>query len=380
MKNEEILRRAVELAEAGEPFALATVVAREAPSSARAGDRALIEADGTLRGWLGGACIEPTIRREAENALADGEPRLVVFAPDGDADRPGAVVHPMTCHSGGTVEVHVEPELPSPALILYGDSPVCRALAAMAPAAGYRVRAVGVGGDAAAYGDVEVVERGEAAPGAGASPGDGPGTAGTPGATPDVFAVVATMGEWDLEAVREALASGARYVGLVASPRRAGAVRERLEAAGVDPGGRLVSPAGLDLGAREPGEIAVTILAELVEVRRGAAEERSASGSPADRGRTASPEVAPPGAADAVDDPASGSRPGRADAGRGAGGGSDPEAGREESTDPVCGMTVSPGDDPPTAEHDGVVYRFCCAGCRERFVDDPARYVPAGET
>lgn len=349
----EILRRAARLAEAGEPFALATVVAREPPSSARPGARALVEADGTLHGWLGGSCIEPTVRREAGVAIAAGEPRLVVFAPDGEADRPGAVVHPMTCHSGGTVEVHVEPQLPAPVLTLYGDSPVSRALAAMAPAAGYRVRAVGVE-DAAAYGDAEVLERGEASTDAGDAAH---------------HAVVATMGEWDEGAARAALDAGAGYVGLVASPRRAGAVRERLEAGGAEPGGRLVSPAGLDLGAREPGEIAVSILAELVELRARRRGEATSAGGPGeagyragDRGAPSAPEAGPTHAA--------------ADRGTGPAD-ADGEAG---AVDPVCGMTVSLEDDPPAAEHDGVVYRFCCGGCRARFVEDPDRFAAAAGT
>lgn len=366
----EILLRAARLAEAGAPFALATVVAREPPSSARPGARALIEADGTLHGWLGGSCIEPTVRREAAEALAEGEPRLVVFAPDGEADRPGAVVHPMTCHSGGTVEVHVEPQLPAPVLVLYGDSPVSRALAAMAPAAGYRVRAVGAEG-AAAYGEAEIVERGAGSPepDGGAGPdGSGARTVASPRPTggggsraPDISAVVATMGEWDEEAVRAALDAGAGYVGMVASPRRAEAVRERLEAAGAAPGGRLVSPAGLDLGAREPGEIAVTILAELVERRARRRGEATASA----RGCGASGDEAS-GGHEASGDDASPSPSG-------------PEA-AAEAVDPVCGMAVSTNGDPPTAEHDGVAYHFCCGGCRATFRQDPEAYTAAAGT
>lgn len=343
MKNERILRRAATLAQEGRPFVLASVVAREPPVSARPGALALVEADGSFHGWLGGSCIEPTVRSEAALALESGEPRLVVFAPDGEADRPRAVVHPMTCHSGGTVEVFLEPQLPEPTLALYGDSPVNRALAAMASAAGYRVRAVGVD-DADAYPEAELRERGERPP----EPADGEDAddAGAPGG--GLYAVVATMGEWDEEAVREALASGARYVGLVASPRRAAVVRETLAAAGDDPGDRLASPAGLDLGAREPGEIAVTILAELVELRRGAGADADA----AEEAAEADPDGGPTAVAGAADG---------------------------EAVDPVCGMTVAEPADAPRAEHEGVAYRFCCEGCRARFEAEPDRYVAAGE-
>ena len=360
MKNEEILRRAARLAGEGRPFVLASVVAREPPVSARPGALAVVEADGSFHGWLGGSCIEPTVRSEAALALETGEPRLVVFAPDGEADRPRAVVHPMTCHSGGTVEVFLEPQLPEPVLALYGDSPVNRALAAMAPAAGYRVRAVGVE-DADAWTGVEVRERGEdpAAPGGGDRAAGEARRGADDGPAGETFAVVATMGEWDEDAAREALATGAGYVGLVASPRRAQAVRETLAAGGTDPGDRLVSPAGLDLGAREPGEIAVTILAELVERRRGGVESEAdgspAAGSGADPDRTGAPSSGDPAPAPGSD-------------------GDDAAA----PVDPVCGMTVS-DEDAPRAEHEGAVYRFCCEGCRARFEAEPDRYAAAGD-
>lgn len=255
------------------------------------------------------------------------------------------------------MEVHVEPQLPAPVLTLYGDSPVSRALAAMAPAAGYRVRAVGVE-DAAAYGEAEVLERGEASTGAGDAAH---------------HAVVATMGEWDEDGARAALDAGAGYVGLVASPRRAGAVRERLEAAGAEPGGRLVSPAGLDLGAREPGEIAVSILAELVEIRARRRGEATSAGGPGEAGHRAGDRGAPSA-------PEAGST--HAAAGHGAGpAAADGDAGTDSgAVDPVCGMTVPLEDDPPAAEHDGVVYRFCCGGCRARFVEDPDRFAAAAGT
>lgn len=319
MTNRDVLGLAGRLSEAGRPFAMASVVRRTAPSSARAGWRALVEADGTFHGWLGGACVEPTVVREAVEAIREGEPRLLVFAPDAEADRPGATVHPMTCHSGGTVEVYIEPELPAPRVTVFGDSPVSRAVAAMAAAAGFRVRAVGVEGAAAAYADAEVVEE----PPVGADPSE----AGE-------FALVATMGEWDERAARQALAAGADYVGLVASPKRAAQVREHLEAEGVEGLDRLVSPAGLDLGAREPGEIAITVLAEIVQRRRSGAARAAA---------------APGGAPDAP----------------------------ETATDPVCGMDVAVAGAEHTLEHEGTTHYFCCSACLESFAREPGRFLSA---
>lgn len=303
----EILAEAARLAGRGEPFALATVVRRTPPSSARPGARALITADGRMRGWLGGSCLDPVVRREAAGALAEGKPRLVVFAPDpGSEERPGTRVHPMTCHSGGTVEIHVDPVRPEPTLELYGDSPVVRALAEMAPAAGFRVR---------------VTEE----------PGDGGDDDPAAGAAGDRWAVVATMGEWDDDAVRRAVERGAAYVGLVASPRRAAELRGRL---GLEDEDRLVSPAGLDLGAREPGEIAVTVLAEVIGRRRvgETAEERGTSGP-------------------AASTPADGSG--------------------ATALDPVCGMEVEVAGARHRASHGDEEFVFCCAGCREAFLRDP---------
>ncbi|MFQ5690500.1 MAG: XdhC family protein [Gemmatimonadota bacterium] len=347
-----ILRRAAELADRGIPFALATVVRREAPSSARPGLKALVLADGTLHGWLGGACIEPTIREEALRALADGRPRLVVFAPHGGrgaancceserpglsatasccesagpADsggaaaageavaavdpelraRPGVVRYPMTCHSGGTVEIYVEPQLPSPTLELFGDSPVNRALARMAEVAGFDVRPIASaeaeGGPGAAEAGPPEAEAGP--PEAESGPPEAEG--GPPAApAPELYAVVATMGEWDEAAIRRALAEGATYVGLVASPARSRELRRRLAAAGESPQtlARLVSPAGLDLGAGGPAEIAVSVLAQLVRLRNAAADgARAAAGARADTaaaggGTEVEPDVEPGGPA-----------------------------------------------------------------------------------
>lgn len=304
----EILGLAARLSERGRPFALATVISRLPPSSSHVGQKALVEADGSFHGWLGGACVEPVVQREARAAMRDGRPRIVVLAPDAHSDRADAIVYPMTCHSGGTVEIYVEPQLPAPVLALFGDSPVTHALAAMATGAGYRVRVAETEEDAEA---AEPVPAGEA----------------------ELFALVATLGVWDEGAVERALRAGARYVGLVASPRRAEEVRRLLlergwEEAALAP---LVSPAGLDIGAREPAEIAISILAQLILVRRRDADERE--------------EVAAGGEGVAVD--------------------------------PVCSMEVETESARHTLDHEGVTLFFCGSGCREKYARDLALAVDA---
>jgi xanthine dehydrogenase accessory factor len=233
MNREDVLIRAGKLAEEGRSYVLATVVRVERPASTRPGDRALVLPDGQLDGWVGGACSEPIVIREAMRALADGEPRLVrIGPPDSGADAPtDIVVAESSCASEGTVEVLVEPQLPSPLLVIVGESKAAITLADLARAIGWRVAT------------------------------EEPGKADA--------VVVATMGHADEEALAAALAGRAGYVGLVASARRAGVVLDALRTRGSSEEAlaRVRSPAGLDLGPATQPEIAVAILAELVAWR-----------------------------------------------------------------------------------------------------------------
>ena len=230
----ELLELAADLARRGEPFVLATVVRRESYSSAHQGDMAVITADGEYHGWLGGNCTQPIVKSEAARALADGQPRLVSLSPQPDRElRPGVVALPMRCHSGGTVDIYLEPVLPAPRLLLYGESPAARALAQLGKAMGYRVEAVGDGAPAPARG------------------------------TERLFAVVATMGESDEDAVASALAAHPAYLAVVASRKRFAQLREMLLERGVakEALDGIKNPAGLDICARLPEEVALSILA-----------------------------------------------------------------------------------------------------------------------
>jgi xanthine dehydrogenase accessory factor len=226
----DVIAAAARLGSEGTPYALATVVNVVRPASTRRGDRALVTPDGRLTGWVGGACSEPVVVREALRALADGEARLVRIGPhdEGDDGPADVVVADSTCASEGTVEVLVEPQLPHPLVAVIGESPAARTLAELARAVGWRVSR-----------DLEE--------------------------TPDAV-VVATMGRGDEDALARALAGGAGYVGLVASARRAATVLDALRARGLDEEALVGvrSPAGLDLGPSRQEEIAVAILAELV--------------------------------------------------------------------------------------------------------------------
>ena len=322
----DVLTRAADLAGRDEPFVLATVVRRLPASAAQAGDAAIVTASGDFHGWLGGSCTQPVVVREALAVLAEGEPRLIALSPNPEAERrPGVKVFPMTCHSGGTVDIYLEPVLPAPRFVVFGHSPIALALSRAAAATGFAVEAADPLADRASFPDAArlVTDVAALAPSSG-----GPGP----------VAVVASLGDGDEDAIAAALRLAPAYLGVVASAIRFAEIRERLRAAGVPEAdlARIHSPAGLDIGARTPEEIAVSILAQVVAERR----KEKAAGSPA-RLPTAAP---------------------------------------EEALDPVCGMTVAVASARYRTELGGRAYYFCCAGCREKFLSDPARWgagVPA---
>jgi len=298
-----LLALAADLERRGEPFVLATVVRCEAPTSAKPGAKALVRADGRVEGWVGGACAEPVVVREALNALRDGRPRLVGLYGEGGREpgrTEGILDYAMTCHSGGTLEIYVEPYLPAPLLVLVGHGPVVEVLATLAGAAGYSVVPRADAGEAA-LADLALGRR--------------------------ASVVIATHADADEDALARALSTEAGYVSLVASRRRAAAIVERLRERGVPPDrlGRFKAPAGLDLGAITPAEIAVSILAEIVQHHR------------ADKGADVTPALAPP----------------------------------TEAVDPICGMTVTIATARYRSDAAGRTTYFCCLGCKETFDRNP---------
>ena len=309
LKAEDLLAEAAASAARREPYALATVVWRRQPSSAKPGAKALITADGHLHGWVGGGCAEPVVIREALRSIEEGTPRLLHLAPADElpSARDGVAVAPITCASQGALEVFVEPHLPQPHLVAIGGTPVVETLAALAEPLGFAVTTL----DPADGEGIDAELRGA-------------------GVGADSYVVVATAGFYDEAALEAALATEAPYIALLGSRKRAASVLESLEAAGIDQGelARISAPAGLDLGPIRHEEIAVAILAEIVQLK--------AATPPA--GQRASRE-------------------------------------RQEADDPVCGMKVDMETARFTAERDGHIYYFCCDGCRRRFEAEPARYV-----
>ena len=304
----ELLVLAADLQRRGERFALATVVRCEAPTSAKPGAKALVRADGTVSGWVGGACAEPVVVHEALAAIEDGRPRLIGLIGEGargPGRTAGMIEYPMTCHSGGTLEIYVEPYLAKPLLILVGHEPVIEALATFGAAADHTVQSLGAAEAAAAL--------------------------GRPGVARRASVVVATHADSDEDALQTILGTEAGYVSLVASRRRAAAIVQRLRERGVplERLARLKAPAGLDIGAVSPDEIAVSILAEVIQHRRSAK----------------------PAAADET-----------------------PSA-PAEAIDPICGMTVDVATAVHRSETPGRVVYFCCGPCKTTFDREPERYL-----
>jgi xanthine dehydrogenase accessory factor len=312
---DELTRRAAALKAEGEQFVVATVVRAQRPTSVRAGDAALVLGDGTIEGFVGGTCAEQSVRLHALRALETGEGLLLRILP-GDGEAPadeGAVTVTNPCLSGGALEVFLDPVPASPRVLVVGETPIARALARL-------------GGEL----DLDVVD-------GACEPREG-----------DLALVVAAHGRAELGALRGALEAGLPYVGLVASRRRGAAVADELRAAGVaeERVAALDTPAGLDLGARTPGEIALSILARIVAVRRAGADH-------------------------GIECRVVGHMDQQVDTRRA-------EGAVATAVDPVCGMTVAVTDDTPRVEHGGRLVHFCCEGCAATFAPDPARFVGVG--
>ena len=299
MIRAELLARVSELRESRQAFVLATVVRVAKPASAHAGDSAILLSDGTMEGFVGGMCSESTVRTHGLRQLAAGRSVLLHIMPEGrdSMAQEDELTVGNPCLSGGALDIFLEVMRPPALVHLYGDTPVARALQAVGAAAGLDVRATT---DAA----VPV--------------------------PPDATAVVvASQGGDEHRVLTAALSAGVPYIGLLASRRRGAAV---LDALGLDAEqrDRVRTPAGLDIGAQSPGEVAVSILAEVIAL-----------------GRTHGPFIR--SESGTVTQPAA-------------------DLGLVEAIDPICGMSVAVTETAIRAEtQDGTVY-FCCPGCRDAFL------------
>ena len=273
MNRHEWITQAARLQSADQPFALVTVLSAQAPTSGKAGDKAVVTPDGQIHGWIGGGCAQPAVIKTVRRALLDGQPRKIRIAPsDESAERDlGDVLEfGMACHSGGTLELFIDPVMPSAMLTVVGDSPVARALVGLAPRVGLRVAVVAQGAQAADFPDADTVL-------------DSDDASVVSGRLSSPLVVVATQGRRDLQGLKAALALQPQGLWFVASARKAGVLLDTLVASGEDPAAvaRIGAPAGEAIGAQTPEEIALAVLTSVVAARRGRAPQDHTAATPA---------------------------------------------------------------------------------------------------
>ncbi|HEV3040801.1 MAG TPA: XdhC family protein [Candidatus Angelobacter sp.] len=315
---DQFFAKAAELTTKGEAFAIATVVRYVAPSSGKPGDKAIINAEGELSGWIGGGCAQPVVIKEALKALQDGQARLVRISPAGDGSAAGVVDYTMTCHSGGALDIFIEPILPKPHLLILGRSPVAQALARLAKAIHYSVSVAAPQVEAESFPEAGLLRKDF--------------DLDQIKISPQTCIVVSTQGEHDEEALEQAVGTGAGYIAFVASKTKTQKVLEYLREKGISPKRleQVRAPAGIDIGAEAPAEIAVSILAEMIQARK--AQSKSI------------PKTNPL-----------------------------PIAGKQ-ARDPICGMEVDINTARYKSEHHGDMFYFCCPGCKKTFEEQPEKY------
>ncbi|NCF67991.1 MAG: YHS domain-containing protein [Chloroflexi bacterium] len=335
---DEFFAKASELVQEGKAFVTATVVLATKPTSGKPGDKAIVTVDGFMHGWIGGSCAQPTVVKEALKALAADESRLIRLSnePEEAAPREGIINLPMTCYSGGTLEIFLEPQHPRPRLLIAGNLPVAQALSHLGQSMNYHVIAVNVDGENGQTIQAdEVLEDLEKIAGA---------------IRPFTYVVVATHGNYDEMVLEEILRANPTYVGLVASQKRAEAVRSYLRRQGISDTELLPlkAPAGLDIQARRGDEIALSIMAEIVQKRRNS--------ELLDLALFHEPQL--------VENKQEAEKQKHA----------------EVALDPICHMEVTVATAVHVSEFQGELYYFCCAGCKSTFENSPAQYILPGHS
>ena len=313
----------------GHPFALATVVRTERPTSAKTGAKAIVTEDGRLTGWIGGSCAEPTVIREAGKALQDGQHRLIRLCPPekmGQSPQEGVTEIALTCISGGTLEIYIEPQLAQPHLVVVGHMATAEALVSLGKELGWRVSLLGVDVSRERFPNADQIV-------------DGLDFSQLT-ITRNTYLVVASHGNYDEDMLVAGLQSQAPYVVLIASKTRAKAILQYLHESNLSAEqiARLKYPAGLDLGSNTTEEIALSILAEIIQHRH----QHPTSHFPTTDLPTLK-SLSPKTAA--------------------------------EAKDPVCGMTVEIASARFTSILAGTSYYFCSSVCKRSFDKEPQKYI-----
>ncbi len=323
---DQFLKNTEELKKKNEPFAIAQVVRREAPSSGKVGDKAVINKYGEMIGWVGGGCVKGILVKEAEDALRTGKARLVKIGKSiTPSKQEGVTEYKMTCQSEGTVEVFIEPVLPKPHLLVIGKSAIAKALVKMAALAGYRITGVAQDANLQTFEKVdELITQVNLT---------------NVKTTVSAFIVVVTQGEGDEKALTEVLQKEYAYLGFVASKKKMVSIKEYLESSGFDKKKieTIVSPAGIDINAKQPEEVAISILAQIIQIRNNAAAPVSF-----EKFETVKED-----------------------------GGKAPVY----YINPVCGVPVDINNPKHVVEYKSEKIYFCCDGCKVKFDAEPEKYM-----
>ncbi|MEY4531506.1 MAG: hypothetical protein RLZZ156_2227 [Deinococcota bacterium] len=375
--NTDFYQTVLELKNTGSSFVTATVVSRRAPVSSHLGDRALIFADGRMQGFVGGSCSREIVRKQALETLKLGKPRLVLIRPDATletlhhaSDAEGIVV-PMTCASEGAVDVYLEPHSPVPLLLVAGFTPVAEAVARMAALLEYKVVRI-----------VTLPELRDLEPNSAIALPDLPVYLENLSleTRAKLSAVVATQGHYDEPVLEALLLAGVGFVSLLASRKRAVTVRELLELQGVPQGkvAAIRNPAGLDINAKTPAEVAVSILAEIIQAR-DSSREMFTNSSGYQKPEIGDVEMSlvigriqdSPLQVNELDfrrgDPRGRPAPEI--------GNNDPSAENAFAISPVDGERIEIASAVHFADYNGVRYYFTCANCKRRFLKDPDKFL-----
>jgi xanthine dehydrogenase accessory factor len=322
---EQFLKDIEQLRKKNEPFAMALVVRREAPTSGKPGDKAVINKYGEMIGWVGGGCVKGILVKEAGEAMRTGKPRLVKIGKSiNPSNQEGVMEYKMTCQSEGTVEVFIEPVLPAPHLVVIGKSAIAKALVKLGGAAGYRITAVAQDATLKTFEKVdELITQVNLS---------------QVKTTAASFIVVATQGEGDEPALIEALKKDRAYLGFVASKKKMPSINEYLQSSGIDTAaiGSITSPAGIDIHAKKPEEVAISILAQMIGIQN-----------------TLLPAVFEKFESVKED------------------GGKAPEY----YINPVCGVPVDKNNPKHVVEYKNEKIYFCCDGCKVKFDAEPEKYM-----
>lgn len=323
---DHFLQDTEQLKKKNEPFAIAQVVRRDAPSSGKVGDKALINKYGEIIGWVGGGCVKGIVVKEAEDAIRTGKARLVKIGKSfTESKQEGVMEYKMTCQSEGTVEIYIEPVLPPPHLLVIGNSAIARALVKMAGFAGYWITGVAQDATLRTFEKVdELITQINLS------------QVKTSVAS---FIVVVTQGEGDEKALAEALKKEYAYLGFVASRKKMASIKEFLESSGIDKKKieSITSPAGIDIKAKKPEEVAISILAQIIQIQNS---------------------MAVPVAFEQFETT-------KEDGGKAP----------VYYINPVCGVPVDMNNPKHVVDYKGEKVYFCCDGCKVKFDAEPDKYM-----